>query len=209
MDHPDFSAIEEALRIAKMPSHAAPAHAAKVDPVKGIDFPGGLIKAPVHGRTDKIPLNIPSGSYVLPADIVSAMGQGNTDAGAAAIQEVMKDAPYHANHGAYGTDPSATNHGAGNPGVHMGGLPSPPPAMTTTSMEWKPQAQKTGGKTPAASPMVPIIAAGGEVVVRPHEVRWIGDGDLDKGHRWLDKFVIETRKKHRETLAKLAPPKRD
>lgn len=41
----------------------------------------GPIHSPVAGRTDHLPINVPSGSYVLPADIISAMGEGNTMAG--------------------------------------------------------------------------------------------------------------------------------
>jgi len=38
----------------------------------------GPIPSPVAGRTDHLPMHVPSGSYVIPADIVSALGQGNT-----------------------------------------------------------------------------------------------------------------------------------
>lgn len=38
---------------------------------------GGLL-SPVAGRTDHIPVDVPNGSYVLPADVVSGLGQGNT-----------------------------------------------------------------------------------------------------------------------------------
>lgn len=41
----------------------------------------GPIHSPVAGRTDHLPMNVPSGAYVIPADIVSAMGEGNTVAG--------------------------------------------------------------------------------------------------------------------------------
>ena len=41
----------------------------------------GPIHGAVAGRTDHLPLHVPSGAYVIPADIVSAMGQGNTMAG--------------------------------------------------------------------------------------------------------------------------------
>lgn len=41
----------------------------------------GPIHSPVAGRTDHLPINVPSGSYVIPADIISAMGEGNTMAG--------------------------------------------------------------------------------------------------------------------------------
>lgn len=41
----------------------------------------GPIHSPVAGRTDHLPINVPSGAYVIPADIISAMGEGNTMAG--------------------------------------------------------------------------------------------------------------------------------
>jgi hypothetical protein len=41
----------------------------------------GAIRSAVAGRTDHLPMHVPSGSYVIPADIVSAMGEGNTEAG--------------------------------------------------------------------------------------------------------------------------------
>jgi hypothetical protein len=41
----------------------------------------GPIHSPVAGRTDHLPVHVPSGAYVIPADIISAMGEGNTMAG--------------------------------------------------------------------------------------------------------------------------------
>jgi hypothetical protein len=38
----------------------------------------GPIPSPVAGRTDHLPMHVSSGSYVIPADIVSALGEGNT-----------------------------------------------------------------------------------------------------------------------------------
>jgi hypothetical protein len=55
---------------------------------------------------------------------------------------------------------------------------------------------------------IPIIAAGGEYVIHPDQVREVGHGDLEAGHKVLDQFVIHTRKKHIETLKKLKPPKK-
>ena len=49
----------------------------------------GPIHSAVAGRTDHLPMHVPSGAYVLPADIVSAMGEGNTAAGF----KVKLDAP--------------------------------------------------------------------------------------------------------------------
>lgn len=49
----------------------------------------GLIKSPVAGRTDQINMSVPSGSYILPADHVSHLGQGNTIAGASVLDRMF------------------------------------------------------------------------------------------------------------------------
>lgn len=41
----------------------------------------GPIHSAVAGRTDHLNIHVPSGAYVIPADIISAMGEGNTMAG--------------------------------------------------------------------------------------------------------------------------------
>lgn len=41
----------------------------------------GPIHSSVAGRTDHLPINVPSGAYVIPADIISGMGEGNSMAG--------------------------------------------------------------------------------------------------------------------------------
>lgn len=41
----------------------------------------GPIHSAVAGRTDHLPMHVPSGAYVIPADIVSSLGEGNTMAG--------------------------------------------------------------------------------------------------------------------------------
>ena len=49
----------------------------------------GPIHSNVAGRTDHLPINVPSGAYVIPADIISAMGEGNTMAGFAYANDVF------------------------------------------------------------------------------------------------------------------------
>ena len=122
----------------------------------------GPIHSPVAGRTDHLPMHVPSGSYVLPADIVSSLGEGNTMAGFRAVKLMFKKAPYNA---------LATGGHVGNP--------------------------------------VPIVAAGGEYVLSPDEVIWAGGGDLDAGHRELDKWVKATRAELIKTLKALPGPKKD
>lgn len=58
----------------------------------------GPIHSNVAGRTDHLPINVPSGAYVIPADIISATGEGNTMAGfkiANKIFGVQKNNPDH------------------------------------------------------------------------------------------------------------------
>lgn len=77
----------------------------------------GPIHSPVAGRTDHLNMHVKSGSYVIPADIISAMGEGNTMAGFRVAKNIFSQ-PF------YGS-PKA---GAGLPYTGGGlpyGVPSP------------------------------------------------------------------------------------
>jgi len=52
----------------------------------------GPLKAKIPGRTDRLPLHVKSGSYVLPADIVSGLAEGNTEAGYEIIKKMIEEA---------------------------------------------------------------------------------------------------------------------
>jgi len=56
---------------------------------KGGRLFAGPIRSAVPGRTDKHPMRVPGGSYVLPADIVSGLGDGNTEAGVRRAQTLF------------------------------------------------------------------------------------------------------------------------
>ena len=58
----------------------------------------GPIPFKVPGRTDRIPVHVLAGSYVLPADLVSGLGEGNTLAGNAIIDKMFSgtEGPYGA-----------------------------------------------------------------------------------------------------------------
>lgn len=138
----------------------------------------GPIHSHVAGRTDHLPMHVPSGSYVIPADIVSAMGEGNTMAGFKQMKIIFGGTPY-----------------SGSANIKMGGGPY------GSNLPGK----ADGGETES----VPIVAAGGEYVVSPEQVRMVGEGDLELGHRVLDEFVKTYRKKTIKTLQKLPGPKKD
>lgn len=53
----------------------------------GAPIKTGPIAGPTPGRADAVPVDVPTGSYVIPADVVSALGQGNTAAGHAYLDQ--------------------------------------------------------------------------------------------------------------------------
>jgi hypothetical protein len=207
----------------------------------------GPIHSAVAGRTDHLPMHVPSGSYVLPADIVSAHGEGNSMAGYKVMRRVFGGtpyagkkepyghsggpyskgaAPYDQGDGPYGAKLAAggfavrevktgkivvDNEGRGCTREHLTDLLMPSwrgdecagRPHTYEIVELK--SRGAGGKTDG----VPIIAAGGEYVLSPEQVRRVGGGDLDAGHKVLDEFVKRSRKELIKTLVKLPGPRRD
>ena len=53
----------------------------------------GAIHSSVAGRTDHLPIHVPNGSYVLPADIVSHFGENNTSAGFKILHRMFGGVP--------------------------------------------------------------------------------------------------------------------
>lgn len=141
----------------------------------------GFLHSTVPGRTDRLPISVSGGAYVLPADHVAALGQGNSLSGADIVNKMFKMGPY-------GSSPSA-----------LKGSKVSVPRLNLRSSKFV-----EGG---TAEP-TDIIAAGGEIVIPPDKIAG-RFGDLDRGHKALDKWVIQTRKKHVDTLRGLKPPKKD
>lgn len=56
----------------------------------------GPLRSPVAGRTDHLPIKVPGGAHVIPADVVSGLGQGNTENGFHVLNRVFPAA--HAPH---------------------------------------------------------------------------------------------------------------
>ena len=151
----------------------------------------GPILSAVPGRTDAHFTHVPSGSYVIPADIVSGHGQGNTLAGSNSLQKMFKMGPY----------------GAGMP--HMGGRSSMPHAP-------KSMLASGGGKYGnSIGKPVKVKLAGGEIVVPPEHVLETMQRvtkrklTLDEAHKIMDAWILKERKKLRKTLARLPGPARD
>ena len=155
----------------------------------------GPIHSTVAGRTDHLPVHVPSGSYVIPADVISGMGEGNTNAGFKILKRVFKGLPYG---------------GAGAPYGHRGG------PYGAGSAPYNPEAGLYGSDVGAGHAAggstgkdVKVVVAGGEYTLTPEEVMRAGDGDMERGHRVLDDFVKQMRAKIIKTMSKLPGPKRD
>ena len=194
--HPQKQAIAAALQTAResargglhMPKPKMPKMGSRMK------LHTGPIHSAVAGRTDHLPMHVPSGSYVIPADIVSAMGEGNTMAGFKNIKRIFGGTPYGVKGGPYGQGAMPYGQRAGLPYEAT----SAPYGMDLPG-------KAAGGEADA----VPIVAAGGEYVLSPEEVRKVGNGDLETGHKVLDAFIKRYRKETIDTLKKLPGPKKD
>lgn len=156
---------------------------------------GGPLSSTIPGRTDHIPLNVRKGSYVLPADTVSALGQGNSAAGHSVINRMFQTGPF------------------GMPAPIRGGRAPMPKAPSMGRMsspglgDIKPG--KLGFAAGGQADDVDVMAAGGEHILTPEQVTAVGGGDIDHGHKILDEFVKHVRSETVKTLQKLPGPKRD
>jgi hypothetical protein len=184
--HPQDQAVAAAMRNARQYGHAA---GGGVQAPMGERYASrqlfheGFLHSSVPGRTDKLPISVAGGAYVLPADHVAALGQGNSLAGANIVNKMFKMGPY---------------------GTQLGGLHTGRSNVPRLNLTPKPPKFERGGN----SRHVPIIAAGGEIVIPPDKIKE-KFGSLGHGHKALDEWVVRTRKQHVKTLRKLKPPKQD
>lgn len=155
----------------------------------------GMLKSSIPGRTDKLPISVPAGSYVLPADIVSGLGQGNSDAGNAILSKMFKSGPM-----------GMKTAGGAKVGAaaKLSTAPLPKGSKISSKMSSK-MTFAEGGEVED----VPVIAAGGEFILHPEQVMSVGGGDMKRGHAILDQFVLHSRKNLIKTLRKLPGPAKD
>jgi hypothetical protein len=146
-------------------------------PERGIPS-GGFLHTAGPGRTDNINIKPHADSYVVPADVVSGLGQGNSLAGAKALEGAMNSAPY----------------GVKMPSAHIG------------HRMGRPRMPGFGHNSGGEVQRVPIVAAGGEYVLTPDQVKVIGHGDIKRGHEILDAFCLHIRKRTISEMKHLKPP---
>lgn len=160
------------------------------------DMMHGAVPGIMPGRADTHYTKVPSGSYVLPASHLSAMGQGNSAAGLKMAQSLF------GLNGPYGIGAMKMPRGPGAPkpprfggfsgqlGVALGG------------------ALSIGGGRGTYDNHSPVDVAlsSHEYVIHPIVVRNLGKGSLEDGHRILDAYVLHGRKHEIKTLRNLPPP---
>lgn len=166
----------------------------------------GFLGGSTMGRADALDTTAPSGSYILPADVVSGLGEGSSLAGARAVEEMLRTGPW-------GTPQVQQRRGSG---------PPRPPSIR--------QADSKGGgvKGDVTAGHVPVLLSDGEYQVGvPHVVaigrhylmehaKKIGKKGilftaqqcLKAGHKILDAFVLQQRKEHIKKLKSLPGPVR-
>jgi hypothetical protein len=145
----------------------------------------GFLSGASMGRADAIRTSAPAGSYVLPADVVAGLGDGNSMAGAKVMDRILATGP----------------HGTPLPRPSRGmGIPRPPRPM--------PYEAKGGGVQGSGSGATAVALSHGEYVLAPHHVIRIGHGSLSRGHKILDKLVLELRRRNIEKLKRLPGPVR-
>lgn len=172
-ESPHVKSRSQALAVAYSEKRRARAEGGQV-------FEGPIISS-VPGRTDKHEMDVGSGSYVLPAESVSNLGENNTLAGLEKIKQLGPHGIRKMVHSAKGAGAIKAKHRASGGAINA----------------------------PDTGRPVPVVTAGGEHVLSPQDVNVIGDGDVTLGHRLLDNWVLQNRKKHISVLQALKPPAKD
>ena len=150
--------------------------------------PSGFLSGSTMGRSDAVHTQAPGGSYILPASLVSGLGEGNSDAGAKVWDEILRSAPH-------GIEQAPERRGRGPP--------QPPRLPSSSGYE-----AKGGGVqgADASGAPVPVALSHGEIFVPPEDVKRFGGGNLKKGQRVLDRWVqMELKRIGKEILTLPGP----
>ena len=148
----------------------------------------GALTGSTPGRADKVLTKVPSGSYVLPARHVAAMGDGNSIAGLSLAHKMFS--------GPYGTSLPKVTHGSG--------APRPPAPFKQPKFADGGEVGMDSDGVEYGHP-VDVALSDGEYVCSPQSLiaRY---GSLREAHNILDKWVKDTIKKEAEIHRKLPPP---
>jgi|HubBroStandDraft_1064217.scaffolds.fasta_scaffold210733_2 hypothetical protein len=155
--------------------------------------PGGMIASDVAGRTDRLPLAVGTDAHVLPADVVSGLGQGNSLAGANILNMALR------------VGPNGVPLPRGGGRADLPRAPAPARGLAEGGMPGTGQAK--------------ILAAGGEYIVPAWRVKQLGANaratgkskakdDFAAGHEVLNKFIASVRAHNLKFLKNAPAPKK-
>lgn len=160
----------------------------------------GFLHGTTPGRADSVNTTAPGGAYVLPADVVAGLGEGNSLAGARVADAMFSTGP----------------HGTPLPrgGGHRG-MPSPPPAFREQAQNGGAIRLFKGGVADGQK----VLLSDGEYIVSPafceklgtikHKGKVVDEGAKvrrKRGHGLLDRWVIEKRAEIIKDMKKLPGP---
>lgn len=166
------------------------------------DMSTGYLHGSTFGRADHLTTQAPGGAYVVPADVVSGLGEGNSMAGANVIQRMLETGPY-------GTPLPRAVHGRGPPqGVR------PPAPYQERGYGYATRGGHVGHD--GVGKPVPVKFSHGEFVLTPQQVMRIArahygwrlprDEAMKAAHELLDKWVVAKRKETAQKMLKLPGP---
>ena len=176
----------------------------------------GPLTGSTPGRADAIPTTVPDGSHVVPSDICNFLGGENSAAGLKLLEERFP----HTHRAAGGMVPALhIPHETAMPGPHIStphltgmrmphitsaphlagvGIPRATAGLGAIPHMTQPRMASGGG--------VPVKLSDGEFVIGPEWVSKIGGGDMEKGHRLIDEWILKMRKAKIAKLKGLPPP---
>lgn len=153
---------------------------------------GGFLHGTTPGRADSVQTTAPGGSYVIPADVIAGLGQGNSLAGARVMDMITKTGPGGV---------SLPRSGGGR------GVPRAPAPFREQAngggVTLFPEKKAAGGVKDGSTP---VALSHGEYVVNVPFILKLGGGDLKRGHRLLDQWLVKLRKKQIAKLKGLPGP---
>lgn len=158
----------------------------------------GLLHGTTPGQADAIKTSAPAGSFVVPAEVVAHLGQGNTLAGSRVMEAILNSGP----------------GGMPMPRAVRGSGPPRPPQVSRTQEEggFKEggpvqvfEAKARGGEKQKPGE-TPVDLSDGEYVIAPHHVTAWGGGDHERGVRILNRWVMAKHKEHLATLKRYKGP---
>ena len=208
--HPQKQAVAAALNTARRsnrernpsrrPQEAQSGRALPLQGAPGEGASENVYAGPLHshvpGRTDKINLNVKPGSYVVPADVISILGEGNTLAGTVVLRAMF---------GQQGLT-GKVKPPEGRPNLmerRMERREMLPPHMAGVASGYA----EGGDADPRTQGAAPVVVAGGEHIIDPEFIK-AKYGDLAHGHKSLDQLVLAARRYEIERLKHAPPPKR-